>query len=48
MRNAASEPMEALKAWIDTYDDPDAPAMSEQMLVELCGLWLGLTRGLYL
>lgn len=48
MHNAASAPMEALKAWIDTYEDPDAPAMSAQMLVELSGLWLGLTRGLYL
>lgn len=48
MHNAATEPMDALKAWIDTYEDPDAPAMSHQALVLLCGLWLGLTRGLYL
>lgn len=48
MANASFAPMAALKAWIDTYDDPTAPAMTEQMLVELSGLWLGLTRGLYL
>jgi len=48
MRNATSEPMQALKDWIDTYDDPDAPAMSEQILVELSGIWLGFTRGLWL
>lgn len=48
MRDATTEPMEGLKAWIDTYEDLDAPAMSEQALVLLIGLWLGLTRGLYL
>ena len=48
MRNAASEPMEALWRWVLTQGDPAAPAMSAQMLVELCGLWLGLTRGLHL
>lgn len=48
MRNATSEPMQALKDWINTYDDPDEPAMSAQMLAELCGVWLGFTRGLWL
>lgn len=48
MNGASDGPMDALKAFIDSYEDPDAPAMSEQNLVLLCGLWLGLTRGLYL